>query len=94
MEVICSSVKSVDFQRTTRRYIPEDSSLQVRPVVCVKSLAYFLVSPSFLQLKWITLKKKPGESLKEIKTAYDNSLLFNTLNENKVEIHYLFKYLI
>jgi hypothetical protein len=27
MEVICSSETSVDFQRTTRRYIPEDSTL-------------------------------------------------------------------
>jgi hypothetical protein len=27
MEAICSSETSVDFQRTTRRYIPEDSTL-------------------------------------------------------------------
>jgi hypothetical protein len=27
-EAICSSETSVDFQRTTRRYIPEDSALQ------------------------------------------------------------------
>jgi hypothetical protein len=27
MEEICSSETSVDFQRTTRRYIPEDSTL-------------------------------------------------------------------
>jgi hypothetical protein len=30
MEVICSSETLVDFLRTTRRYIPEDSSLQSR----------------------------------------------------------------
>jgi hypothetical protein len=29
MEVIYSSETSVDFQRTTRRYIPEDSTLQI-----------------------------------------------------------------
>jgi hypothetical protein len=29
MEAICSSETSVDFQRTTRRYIPEDSTLQI-----------------------------------------------------------------
>jgi hypothetical protein len=29
MEVICSSETSVDFQRTTRHYIPEDRSLQL-----------------------------------------------------------------
>jgi hypothetical protein len=29
MEAICSSETSVDFQRTTRRYIPEDSTLQL-----------------------------------------------------------------
>jgi hypothetical protein len=28
MEAICSSETSVNFQRTTRRYIPEDSTLQ------------------------------------------------------------------
>jgi hypothetical protein len=28
MEVICSSETSIDFQRTTRRYIPQDSILQ------------------------------------------------------------------
>jgi hypothetical protein len=27
MQVICCSVTSVDFQRTTRRYIPEDITL-------------------------------------------------------------------
>jgi hypothetical protein len=27
MEAICSFERSVDFQRTTRRYIPEDSTL-------------------------------------------------------------------
>jgi uncharacterized membrane protein len=27
MEAICSSEKSIDFQRTTRRYIPEDRTL-------------------------------------------------------------------
>jgi hypothetical protein len=30
MEVICSSEKSVDSQRATRRYIPEDSTLQLK----------------------------------------------------------------
>jgi hypothetical protein len=32
MEAICSSETSVDFQRTTRRYIPEDSTLQEKSV--------------------------------------------------------------
>jgi hypothetical protein len=32
MKAICSSEKSVDFQRTTRPYIPEDGTLQ--NVVC------------------------------------------------------------
>jgi hypothetical protein len=30
MEEIYSSEKSVDFQRTTRRYIPEDRTLQLK----------------------------------------------------------------
>jgi hypothetical protein len=30
MEAICSSETSIDFQRTARRYIPEDSTLRVR----------------------------------------------------------------
>jgi hypothetical protein len=33
MEVICSSEKSVDFQRTTRRYIPVDSTRLVRLIL-------------------------------------------------------------
>jgi hypothetical protein len=59
----------------------------------VESLAYFLVTPTFLQLKQKILQK-PGESLEEIKTAYENLLLFDVSIENKVEIYYLFKYLI
>jgi hypothetical protein len=31
MEAIYSSETSVDSQRTTRRYIPEDSTLKIRP---------------------------------------------------------------
>jgi hypothetical protein len=30
MEAICSSETSVDFQRTTRRYIPQDSTLKLQ----------------------------------------------------------------
>jgi hypothetical protein len=31
MEAVCSSETSVDFQRSTRRYVPEDSNLQTFP---------------------------------------------------------------
>jgi hypothetical protein len=33
MEAICSSETSVDFQRTTRRYIPEDSTLHIACII-------------------------------------------------------------
>jgi hypothetical protein len=32
MEAICSSEKSADFQRTTRRYIPQDSTLYFKKI--------------------------------------------------------------
>jgi hypothetical protein len=41
MEAICSSEKSVDFQRTTRRYIPEDGTLLL---FCL--LSHYLTSDS------------------------------------------------
>jgi hypothetical protein len=42
MEAVCSSETSVELKRTTRRYIPEDSALQVSthqrlPVMCMCS---------------------------------------------------------
>jgi hypothetical protein len=37
MEAICTSKTSVNFQRTTRRYIPEDSTLQIH--LCLPCLA-------------------------------------------------------
>jgi hypothetical protein len=33
MEAICSSEKSVDTQRTTRRYTPEDGTLQQSNII-------------------------------------------------------------
>jgi hypothetical protein len=39
MEAACFSVMSVDFQRTTRRYIPDDSTLyQYLSEICLHSL--------------------------------------------------------
>jgi hypothetical protein len=37
----CSSETSVDFQQTTRRYIPEDGTLQ--PSSCIKCKETFLI---------------------------------------------------
>jgi hypothetical protein len=43
MERIFSSETSVDFQRTTRRYIPEDSTLQNHPCENLKSYTILTV---------------------------------------------------
>jgi hypothetical protein len=42
MEAICSSETSVDFQRTTRRYIPEDSTLQTQSYLINKLIHVIL----------------------------------------------------
>jgi hypothetical protein len=36
MEATCSSETSVDFQRTSRRYIPEDVSLNLARAQCIE----------------------------------------------------------
>jgi hypothetical protein len=46
MEAICSSETSVDFQRTTRRYIPEDSSLHNHRCEYLKSYAFLSIFSS------------------------------------------------
>jgi hypothetical protein len=43
MEAICSSKTSVDFQRTTWRYIPEDSTLHNHPCENLKSYNFRVV---------------------------------------------------
>jgi hypothetical protein len=40
IHTVCSSEMSADFQRTTRRYIPEDRILQV-PIDCEHCIAVF-----------------------------------------------------
>jgi hypothetical protein len=41
MEAVCSSETPVDFQRTTRRYIPEDSTLHIHRCEDLKSYIMF-----------------------------------------------------
>jgi hypothetical protein len=45
MEAKCSSETSVDCQRTTRRYIPEDSSLQNQRCENLKSYILCFTEP-------------------------------------------------
>jgi hypothetical protein len=58
MEAICSSETSVDFQRTTRRYIPEDCTLHNRLCEIFKSYdssivaCVFLTAVIFLPSRW------------------------------------------
>jgi hypothetical protein len=42
METICSSETSVDFERTTRRYIPDDSTLHNHRCENLKSYKFIL----------------------------------------------------
>jgi hypothetical protein len=44
MKAICSSETSIDFQRTTRRYIPEDSTLHNHYCKNLKSYMTLCVS--------------------------------------------------
>jgi hypothetical protein len=44
MEATCSSETSVDFQRTTRRYIPEDSPLHNHRFENLKSYKFISVA--------------------------------------------------
>jgi hypothetical protein len=48
MEAICSSETSVDFQRTTQRYIPEESTLK-------KSVKYFGTDTDIYEGRLISL---------------------------------------
>jgi hypothetical protein len=47
MEVICSSETSVDFQQTTRHYIPEDRTLQVPFCTTCTSQKLFTISVDY-----------------------------------------------
>jgi hypothetical protein len=49
MEAICSSETSVDFQRTTRRYIPEDSAFLNHRCENLKSYNIFHDFPQSIQ---------------------------------------------
>jgi hypothetical protein len=64
MEAICSFETSVEFQRTTRRYIPEDSTLHNHRCETLKSytvnlkldhdqLFYVLPDSLFLAMQWL-----------------------------------------
>jgi hypothetical protein len=48
MEVMCSSETSVDFEWTTRRYIPEDSTLYSQFVI-FEILVYFIKKAEMIQ---------------------------------------------
>jgi hypothetical protein len=56
MEAICSSEKSVDFQRTIQRYIPEDSTLHNH---CSEYLQSYMLLPklSFSKIDEIAVQK-------------------------------------
>jgi hypothetical protein len=76
MEAICSPETSVDTQRTTRRYIPEDGTLAQKSSVpvkkdflasCDRSLKYEYVEKWFdfsdnYSIQFLSLKKEPTHS--------------------------------
>jgi hypothetical protein len=43
MEVVCSSETSVDFQRSTRRYIPEDRTLLIKLCLYIKKKPFLFM---------------------------------------------------
>jgi hypothetical protein len=52
MEAICSSETSVDFQRTTRRYIPEDRTLHVTYSQITVTVNFFFITTLMIALPW------------------------------------------
>jgi hypothetical protein len=54
MDAICSSETSVDFQRTARRYIPDDSTFQDHSCENLKSyIAFCLIVFSFQDMEFM-----------------------------------------
>jgi hypothetical protein len=61
LQVICSSETSVDFQRTTRSYIPEDSILHNHRCENLKSYINKYVKSTCLWLNsWVKMLRLQG----------------------------------
>jgi hypothetical protein len=61
MEAMCSSEKSVDFNKTSQRYIPEDTSLQSMLATCF-NLVSCLVYISTLMMESIFSSETSNDS--------------------------------
>jgi hypothetical protein len=61
MEAIYSSETSVDTQRTTRRYIPEDYTLPINLRSDVTSETHFVLYLDINQMNWARVSGKANE---------------------------------
>jgi hypothetical protein len=65
MQATCSSETSVDFQRTTRRYIPENWTLELSTlfvIICIPSLiTYILTGSAYYKTKSLHCFRSPPE---------------------------------
>jgi hypothetical protein len=63
MEAIRSSETSVDFQQTTRFYIPEDSTLQE---IYVCNFCEVFLTSHFLSFPYLVFRGTPSEIINEL----------------------------
>jgi hypothetical protein len=70
MEAICSSETSVDTQRTTRRYIPENGDLHNHRCDNFKSYKFSIVSDDFRLLMFLVCILRPNFVLRIFVTNY------------------------
>jgi hypothetical protein len=68
MEAICFSESSVDFQRTTLRYIPEGDRHELCPHVHVIMLSCFCSQYSFVTPLTSLVVVKPNENASSVNT--------------------------
>jgi carbohydrate-selective porin OprB len=82
MEAISSSEMSVDFQRTTRRYIPEDSTLQEGKRFVLKN-NYYVARLSV----WLTVQPSLNVILNIYVEGMNKAFSYNTASSWKPSHH-------
>jgi hypothetical protein len=83
MEAICSSETSTEFQRTTRRHIPDDNTLHNHRCENLKSYEENLIYQDlFLSLIMKSMRqRKPGKAMADFKGGGHTNITFKSNTE-------------
>jgi hypothetical protein len=91
MEAICSSETSLNFQRTTRRYIPEYSTLQNNCCQNIKTLLDFVLNTQLYQN--FHTKISSIRDISSRKVAYSGSDVLSEMKNSARRLPLLFSWL-